>query len=189
MKEEEKTVDPMKPKKNIFPYKGKSPKIDPTAYIAPTAIIIGDVEIGAQSSIWFNTVIRGDVHYIKIGTKTNIQDLVMVHVTNGKWPTIIEDEVSIAHGAILHGCIIHSRCLIGIGAIILDGAEIGEGSIVGAGSVVKEMFKAPPNSLIAGVPAEVKRELSQKDIERIMWHANNYVEYRKIYMEEFDKEK
>ena len=175
-------------KRNILTYRGKTPRIDPSAYIAPSAIIIGDVVIGKESSVWFNTVIRGDVHYIRIGNKTNVQDLVMIHVTNGKWPTIIEDEVSIAHGALIHGCIIHSRCLIGIGAIILDGAEIGEGSIVAAGSVVREGFKAPPNSLIAGVPAEVKRTLTEKDVERIKWHSNNYVGYRKIYMEEFEKE-
>jgi len=178
----------MELKPYILSYRGKRPKIAPSAYIAPGAIIIGDVEIGEESSVWFNTVIRGDVHYIRIGEKTNIQDLVMIHVTNGKWPTIIEDEVSIAHGALIHGCIIHSRCLIGIGAVILDGAEIGEGSIVAAGSVVKEGFKAPPKSLIAGVPATVKRTLTQENVERISWHSNNYVNYRKIYQEIFEKE-
>lgn len=166
----------------VLPYKDMYPKIDPSVYIAPTALIIGNVEINKESSIWFHTIIRGDVHYIKIGQRSNIQDLSVVHVTNGKWPTIIGDEVSIAHGVKLHGCTIHNRCLIGIGAIILDGAEIGDDCLVAAGSLVPEGFKCPPGSLIMGVPAKVKRELTEKDRERIKWHFQNYVGYREEYL-------
>jgi carbonic anhydrase/acetyltransferase-like protein (isoleucine patch superfamily) len=165
----------------IIPYKDIMPKIDPSVFVADNAYIIGDVEIGEYSSIWFNTIIRGDENYIRIGKRTNIQDFSMVHITRNKYPTILEDDITVGHGVILHGCVVKSRCLIGIGAIILDGAVIEEESIVGAGALVTERMVIPKRSLVVGTPAKVKRELSDKDISMILGSVNNYIEYAKNY--------
>lgn len=174
----------------ILRYKDSFPKIANSAWIAPSADIIGDVEIGEDSSVWFGCVIRGDVHYIKIGKRVSIQDLSMIHVTHFKkeksindgYPTIIKDDVTIAHKVMLHGCIINRACLIGMSATILDGAEIGEESIVGAGALVTQNKKFPPRSLILGSPAKVVRELTKEEIEKIYYNSQNYVKYKNEYI-------
>lgn len=166
----------------ILPYNNLSPKIAPGVFIAPNATIIGDVEIGAEASIWFNTVIRGDVNYIRIGPQTNIQDLCMCHVTLNKWPLIIGEGVTIGHSAVVHGCVIKDYCLIGLGARILDGAQVGPYALVAAGAVVREGFVVPEYSLVAGVPAEVKRRLTDKEIENLTASAGRYVAYKNTYL-------
>ncbi len=173
----------------IKPYKGWYPKIDPSVYVAPNATIIGDVEIGADSSVWFGAILRGDVHYIRIGSKTNIQDGAIIHVTHytkpdlsDGFPIVVGDYVSVAHGAILHGCTIKNNVLIGIGAIVLDGAVIEENTIVAAGSLVPPGKKFPPGVLLMGQPAKVKRELTPEEIEKIKENALNYVKYKNQYL-------
>ncbi len=174
----------------ILQYKNDFPKINPSAWIAPSADIIGDVEIGEDSSVWFGCVIRGDVHYIKIGKRTSIQDMSMIHVTHFKkekkntdgFPTIIGDDVTIAHHVMLHGCKIANACLIGMSATILDGAEIAEESIVGAGALVTGGKKFPPRSLILGSPAKVVRELTDEEVANIYQNAKNYVKYKNEYI-------
>lgn len=163
-------------------YKGKFPEIHEGVYIADNAVVVGDVVIGAHSSVWFNAVVRGDEHYIRIGSRTNVQDNCVLHVTHKTHPLFIGDDITIGHGAIVHGCRIKSMCLIGIGAIVLDGAVVGEQSIVAAGSVVKEGMIVPPHTLVAGIPAVVKRELTQEDIDYIMSLTKNYVEITKSYL-------
>ena len=175
----------------ILRYKNDFPQIDNSAWIAPSADIVGDVEIGEDSSIWFGCVVRGDVHFIKIGKRTSIQDMSMVHVTHFKKekkigdgnPTIIGDDVTIAHKVMLHGCKIGNGCLIGMSATILDGAEIGDESIVGAGSLVTKNKKFPPRSLIMGSPAKVIRELSDEEVAGIYANAKNYVNYKNDYLD------
>jgi carbonic anhydrase/acetyltransferase-like protein (isoleucine patch superfamily) len=164
----------------IYSYKDLSPKIHKTVFIAPGAKIIGDVEIGEYSSIWYNSVVRGDVHYIKIGSHTNIQDCSMLHVTNGKYPLNIGNNVTVGHSVNLHGCTINNLCLIGIGSIVLDGAVIENKSMVAAGSVVRPGFIVPSGKLVAGVPAEIVRELNNFEIAELINGSKRYVEYSKI---------
>ena len=173
----------------IYNYKDLTPKIADNVFVAKSADIIGDVEIGEDCSIWFGTVIRGDVHYIKIGKRVSVQDLSMVHVTHFKGddkstgnPTIIEDDVTIGHRVMLHGCTIKKASLIGMSATILDGAVIGEESIVGAGSLVTKNKKFPPRSLIMGSPAKVVRELTPEEIEELYASAKRYVEFKNNYL-------
>ncbi len=166
----------------ILNYLNLKPKIGKDVFIAEGAKIIGDVEIGNYSSIWFNAVVRGDVNYIKIGEKTNVQDNCVLHVTNETAPLNIGSGVTIGHGVILHGCTIEDNCLIGTGSIIWDGAVIGEGSIVGAGAVVLANFKAPSRSLIIGMPAKVKRDVPDKHYQEILESAEHYVKYAQDYM-------
>jgi len=158
----------------IKSYKDKTPRIHPSAFVEESAYVIGDVEIGEGSGIWFGCVLRGDVHYIKIGRMTNIQDLSVLHVTKSRHSLEIGDEVTVGHRAILHGCRVSSRCMIGMGAIILDGAEIGEFSIIGAGSVVTEKTVIPGGSLALGIPARVIRTLNNEEKERIIESAKSY---------------
>jgi carbonic anhydrase/acetyltransferase-like protein (isoleucine patch superfamily) len=172
----------------ILKFKQWFPKIAKNAWVAPSADVIGNVTIGEDSSIWFGTVIRGDVHKIEIGARTSIQDLSMVHVTHYKKedmsdgnPTIIGDDVTIGHKVMLHGCTIENGCLIGMSATILDGAVIGEGSIVGAHSLVTSNKVFPPHSLIMGSPAKVVRTLSDEEVEGLIEHAARYVEFKKEY--------
>lgn len=165
----------------ILPYQNKLPKIDPSVLIAEGAFIIGDVEIGKDSSIWFNTVIRGDVNYIRIGERTNIQDLTMVHVTYKKFPTFIGNDISIGHSAIIHGCRIDDYVVIGMGAKILDNAHVHSNSFVAAGAVVKEGFVVPEGTLAAGVPAKIIRDLTPEQIEKIKQNAKNYLFYCEQY--------
>lgn len=153
--------------------------------ICPGAVVVGDVTIGNESSLWFNSVVRGDVFHIRIGKHSNIQDLSMLHVTSGKYALEIGDDVTVGHSAVLHGCVVRSSCLIGMGARVLDRAIINSYCIVAAGSVVREGFIAPEGTLIAGIPARVKRELTDADREMIDNSATHYVEiartYRKIF--------
>ena len=166
----------------IRTYQGVRPKIAESAFIEETAVVIGDVVIGEESSIWFNTVIRGDVHFIRIGSRTNIQDLCVIHVSHGTYPTVLGDEVTIGHRVVLHGCTIKDRVLIGMGAIIMDGAVIGEDCVVGAGALVTEQTIVPPKRLIIGAPAKVKRVVTDKELAWIKESAQNYVGYAKQYL-------
>lgn len=166
-----------------LPYNGIVPNVDGSAFIAEGVKLIGDVTVGAESSIWFNTVLRGDLAPIIIGSRTNIQDGSIGHV-NENQPLIVEDEVSVGHGAIIHGCRIGRGTLIGMGAIVLNGAEIGEYALVGAGSIVTENKKIPPYTLVLGSPAKVIRELTEADLERMKRTTESYVlrgrEYRSV---------
>ncbi len=179
---EEKRLEPsqifrLNAEKKLFPYNDTFPKIHSSVFLAPGSKIVGDVEIGKDSSIWFNVVIRGDVHYIKIGEMTNVQDLSMLHVTNGKYPLNIGNKVTIGHSVKLHGCTLQDLCLIGIGAIVLDGAVVEENSMVAAGSVVKPKFIVPSGKLVAGVPARVIRDLTSEEIDDFEKSAQRYKEY------------
>jgi len=168
----------------IKAFKELKPRIGKRVFIAENATVIGDVEIGNDSSIWFGTILRGDVNYIKVGKCTSIQDGSVVHVTRKTHPTVIGDYVTVGHAVKLHGCTIKDNCLIGIGAIILDGAVIGEGSIVAAGALVPPGKEFPPKSLIMGFPATVKRELSDEEVEGLKEHALRYVKYKNEYLSE-----
>jgi carbonic anhydrase/acetyltransferase-like protein (isoleucine patch superfamily) len=168
----------------IRSYKGTTPTVDATAFVDASAQVIGDVHIGAESSVWMNVVIRGDVHRIRIGRRSNIQDLTMVHVMRERHPTIIGDEVTVGHSAVLHGCTIEDRVLIGMGAMLLNGAHIGADSVVAAGSLVTEGTHIPSRSLVMGRPARVTRELRPEEVAEIRRYAENYVAYRLDYMAE-----
>lgn len=165
----------------IMAYRGILPQIADDAFVAPTATVLGDVHIGAESGVWFGVVLRGDVNRIRIGRRTNLQDGTIVHVTSGTHPTLIGDGVTVGHGVNLHGCTIADGCLIGIGAIILDGALIGESSMVAAGSLVVPGTVVPPRSLVVGSPAKVKRELTEAEIRQLRTLADRYVDYRLDY--------
>ena len=167
----------------IFPYLGKFPKLAEDVFLAPGAKVIGDVEIGPNSSVWYNTVIRGDVHYIRIGSMTNVQDCSMLHVTNGRFPLNIGNKVTIGHSVTLHGCTIHDLCLIGMGAIILDGTVVEKGSMVAAGAVVKPNFVVPSGALVAGVPAKVVRLLNERELLDIEKSAERYKKYTEKTLE------
>ena len=166
----------------LIPYKGVSPRLHETVFAVEGAAIIGDVEIGERSSVWFNAVVRGDVHYIRIGKRTNVQDNSTLHVTKETYPLIIGDDVTIGHNVVLHGCTVKDRCLIGMGAIVLDNALIGSDTIIGAGALVTEGARIPPGSLVIGVPGKVVRALEPEEIARIKRSAMNYIEYSKNYM-------
>lgn len=164
----------------ILPYKGIGPSIDPSAYVAPNAYIIGKVTIGPKSSVWFNTLIRGDVNEIIIGTCTNIQDGSLLHVAD-EYNLVIGDYVTVGHGVNLHACTVGNCVLIGMGAIILNGANIGDGAIIGAGSLVAEGKEIPPWTLAVGSPAKVIRELSKEEIEKNKYWAEKYIRIAEEY--------
>lgn len=159
------------------------PKLHASVFLAEGARIIGDVEIGRESSVWFNAVIRGDVHWIRIGERTNIQDNCVLHVTHKKYPLTIGSNVTVGHSAVLHGCTVQDYCLIGMGAIVLDHALIHSRSIVAAGALVQEGFEVPEGALVAGIPAKVKRSLKAEETELLERSAQNYVGYVKTYRE------
>jgi carbonic anhydrase/acetyltransferase-like protein (isoleucine patch superfamily) len=165
----------------IIPYADIMPTVDETVFVAHGAVILGDVHIGKDSSVWFNVVIRGDVHQIRIGERTNVQDLSMLHVTCNKHPLTIGNGVTIGHCVMLHGCTVEDYCLIGMNATILDGAVIGHHSMVAAGAVVREGFVVPPRTLVAGVPAKIVRELSDAECEKLEQSAQNYIDYVASY--------
>lgn len=165
----------------IKAYQNIFPTIHDSVFIEESAQVIGDVTIDRDSSVWFQAVVRGDVHFIRIGARSNIQDGAVLHVTRNMYPLIIEDHVSIGHNAVVHGCTIRSNCLIGMGAIVLDNADVGENCIIGAGAVVKEGMKIPPNSLVAGVPGVIKRQVTAEEIRRLRERAEHYVEYKNAY--------
>lgn len=169
--------------KIFFPYQGMLPDVDDSVFIASGAKIIGNVKIGKNSSVWYNTVIRGDVNYIHIGKMTNVQDCSMLHVTNETNPLVIGDNVTIGHSVTLHGCTVNNLCLIGMGAVVLDYAVIEEGSVVAAGAVVPPKFVVPKGSLVAGVPCKIIRQLSQSELDELMKSALRYKEYSQISSE------
>jgi carbonic anhydrase/acetyltransferase-like protein (isoleucine patch superfamily) len=166
----------------LRPFRGVLPRVHPTAFIDDSAQVIGDVEIGEESSIWMCVVVRGDVHRIRIGRRTNVQDGTVVHVMSETNPTTIGDHVTIGHRAVVHGCTIEDQCLIGMGAILLNGAHVGTQCIVAAGTLLVEAMKVPPRSLVMGSPGKVKRLLTQAEIAGIQRYADRYVEYRLEYM-------
>jgi gamma-carbonic anhydrase len=169
--------------KKLFPYLGMLPRLGKDIFLASGVKVIGDVQIGDDSSIWYNSVIRGDVHYIKIGKCTNVQDLSMLHVTNGKFPLNIGDKVTIGHSVTLHGCTLQNLCLIGMGAIVLDGAVVEEKSMVAAGAVVRQNFVVPSGKLVAGVPAKIVRDLTEAEIIDFEKSAERYKKYSELTLQ------
>jgi carbonic anhydrase/acetyltransferase-like protein (isoleucine patch superfamily) len=165
----------------IINFRDFIPKIHESAFIAENAVVAGDVEIGEDSSVWYGCVVRGDVNFIRIGARTNIQDAVVIHVSTGTFPTIVGDEVTVGHQATLHGCTVENRALIGIGAIVLDGAVIGHDSLVAAGSLVTPGTIIPPRSMVMGSPAKVKREMSEVEIKDLEKFWRGYVRLKDEY--------
>lgn len=170
-------------------FKGVQPVIDQSVYVAPGAVIIGDVVIGPESSIWFGTVVRADVHYIRIGFQTNIQDQSILHVTGGTHPLHVGNRITVGHRAIIHGCTVEDGCLIGMGAVLLDGCHVGAEAIVAAGAVVAEGSHIPPRTLAMGVPAESRREITEKELTRARSSASHYIELAQIYRREHGQQK
>jgi carbonic anhydrase/acetyltransferase-like protein (isoleucine patch superfamily) len=166
----------------IRSYGGKHPAVGEGAYVADNAVLVGDVVIGARSSIWFGTVLRGDVFHIRVGEETSIQDNSVVHVTHGQNPTLVGSRVTVGHAVTLHGCVVRDRCIIGMGAIILDEAEIGERCIVGAGALVTPGTKIAPGTLAVGAPARPKRDLTADELKWIEFSADHYVELARNYL-------
>lgn len=165
----------------ISPFNHIEPKIHATAFIAANAVVIGDVEIGEDASVWFGSIVRGDVNFIHIGARTNIQDLTMIHVSSKTHSTVLEEEITVGHNVTLHGCHVERGCLIGIGAILLDGVRIGRNSLVAAGSLLTPGTQIPPGSLVMGSPAKVKRALTDKELAYLDKSWRNYVELKNQY--------
>jgi len=163
---------------------GQTPVFGRRVFLATNAVVVGDVCLGDDVSVWYNVVIRGDIHWVRIGARSNLQDGAIIHVERGLCPTLLEEEVSVGHGAVLHGCTVGAGSLIGMGAMVLNDTVIGEGSLVAAGAVVREGFKVPPRSLVAGVPAVVKRPVSDAEADRARRTAVNYVSYKDTYLEQ-----
>ena len=168
----------------IRSYRGVEPTIAASAYIAPGAQVIGDVEVGERSSIWPNATLRGDVNRIRVGSGSNVQDNAVLHGDLDQSAVIVGDRVTVGHSAVLHGCVVEDDCVIGIGAVVLNGARIGHGSVIAAGSVVPEEMEVPPDSMVMGVPAKVRRPVSAAERERFTKNSLNYVRYA----EDFKKE-
>jgi carbonic anhydrase/acetyltransferase-like protein (isoleucine patch superfamily) len=168
----------------LLSYCGRTPQINPTAYVQASAQVIGDVVIGAQSSVWFNVVIRADVHSIRIGARTNVQDNATLHVTRDRWPTEVGDDVTVAHAVILHGCRVGNRTLIGMGAIVMDGAEVGDDCLVAAGALVTPGTRIPPGQLVMGRPAAVTRPLRPDELAYLRQSAASYVEHAATYRQQ-----
>jgi carbonic anhydrase/acetyltransferase-like protein (isoleucine patch superfamily) len=167
---------------SVRAFKGLAPKIHPTCYVEQSAQIIGDVEIGEQSSIWFNTVVRGDVNTIRIGKRTNIQDLSLVHVLKDRYATTIGDEVTVGHHVVLHGCTVGNRVLVGMGAILMDGVVVEDDCVIAAGALLTPGTRVPTGMLAVGSPAKPKRPLTPEEREWLSRSAENYVEYALAYM-------
>ena len=165
----------------IKSFNGITPKIHETAFVTDDAIIVGDVEIGEDASIWYGSVVRGDVNYIRIGARTNIQDQTIIHVSSKGLSTIVEEEVTVGHRVTLHACHVERGCLIGIGAILMDGVRVGANSLVGAGSLLTPGTQIPPRSLVIGSPARVKRELTDDELASLEQSWKNYVELASKY--------
>ena len=165
-------------------YKGIRPRVGERVYVDASAQVIGDVELGDHSSVWMNAVVRGDVHSIRIGPHTNIQDNCVVHVFKDLHPTVLADHVTVGHSVTLHGCSIGSYCLIGMGAIILNGAKVGEECIVAAGTLIPEGMVVPPRSLVMGLPGKVRRPITEEERTGLRTYAQNYYEYKETYLAE-----
>ena len=168
----------------IRPFRGVHPQIHPTAYVDPSAQVIGDVHLGEEASIWCNCTVRGDIHHIRVGDRSNVQDNSVIHVQNGTRPTILENEVTVGHSVTLHGCYVEGGCLIGIGSILLDDVRVGELSLVAAGSVVTPGTIIPAKSLVMGFPAKVKRPLTDEEVAGLEVFWKNYVQYTQEYRKE-----
>jgi carbonic anhydrase/acetyltransferase-like protein (isoleucine patch superfamily) len=168
----------------IRSYQGRLPQIPASCYVDISAQLIGDVTLGEHSSVWMNAVLRGDVHFIRVGANSNVQDCAVLHGQRNQYPVIVGDWVTIGHNATVHGCVVEDAVLVGIGSVILNGCRIGEGSIIAAGAVVPEGTTVPPRTLWAGVPAKLRRELSDKDRALILQYAQNYLDYTEIYLKE-----
>lgn len=168
----------------LKPYKGILPRVPETAFVDDSAQLIGDVALGEHASVWMNCVLRGDVHYIRVGAHSNIQDLTVLHGMKEKWPVIVGDWVTVGHSVTLHGCVVDDRCLIGMGAIILNGAKVGAGSIIAAGTLIPEGAEVAPGSLWMGAPGKFRRILNAAEQEGILRYARNYLEYKEMYLKE-----
>ena len=162
-------------------FKSVTPAVDPSAYVDHSAQVIGDVVIGAESSVWMNVVIRGDVNHVRIGRRTNVQDLTMIHVMRETHATLIGDEVTIGHSAVVHGTTIEDRVLVGMAAVLLNGVHVGHDTVIAAGTLLTEGMRIPPRSLVMGRPGKVKRALTDEEVAEIRWYADNYVRYRLDY--------
>ncbi len=168
----------------IRSYKGIWPTIPDSCYVDESAQVIGDVVLGENSSIWMNAVVRGDVHSIRIGANSNIQDNSVMHGMLNQWPVVVGDWVTVGHSVTLHGCVVEDRCLIGMGVIILNGARIGAGSIIAAGALIPEETVIPPGSLVMGVPGKVRGQLDEEQQQSILRYAKNYLGYKETYLAE-----
>ncbi len=167
----------------LLTHHGVAPRLGARVFVADTARVIGDVTLGDGSSVWFGSVLRGDVHHIRVGARVNIQDMTMIHVTSGRHATIIEDEVTIGHRVTLHGCTVRRRALIGMGAIVLDRAEIGEEAMLGAGALVTPGTVIPPRTLAVGSPARVKRDLTPEEVAHLADSALHYERLAATYLD------
>ena len=165
----------------IRTFKDVTPAVHASAYVDQSAQVVGDVHIGAESSVWMNVVIRGDVNRIRIGARTNIQDLTMVHVMRDTHPTIIGDEVTIGHSAVIHGCTVEDRVLVGMAAVLLNGVHVEHDCVIAAGTLLTEGTRIPSHSLVMGRPGTIKRALTDEEVAEIRWYADNYVNYRLDY--------
>jgi carbonic anhydrase/acetyltransferase-like protein (isoleucine patch superfamily) len=165
----------------VLGYDGKTPRLASSVFLAEGSVVSGDVEIGEDSSLWFGTVVRGDVNRVRIGARTNLQDHTVVHVTAGTHPTTLGDDVTVGHRAVLHGCTVNDRCLVGIGAIVLDGAVVGPDAMVGAGALVPPGMVVPSGKLVLGAPAKVKRDLTPEELASLRASAARYVGYAATY--------
>lgn len=165
----------------IVAFDGKAPRLAASVFLAEGSAVTGDVEIGEDSSLWFGTVVRGDVNHVRIGARTNLQDQTVVHVTAGRHPTVIGDDVTVGHRAVLHGCTVRDRCLVGIGAIVLDGVVVGPDAMIGAGALVPPGMVVPPGKLVLGAPAKVKRDLTPEELASLRATAARYVGYAAVY--------
>jgi carbonic anhydrase/acetyltransferase-like protein (isoleucine patch superfamily) len=171
----------------IRPYKGVLPTIPASCYVDESAQVIGDVVLGENASIWMNSVVRGDVHMIRIGANSNIQDCSVMHGMLGKWPVIVGGWVTVGHSVTLHGCVVGDRCLIGMGVTVLNGAKIGSDCIVAAGTLIPEGMEIEPGSLVMGVPGKVRRKLTDEEIASIQTYGKNYLGYKEQYQKETRK--
>lgn len=167
----------------LRPFRGVSPRVHESAYVDLSAQVIGDVEIGAASSVWMNVVMRGDVHRIRVGDRTNVQDGTVVHAMRGTHPTTIGNDVTIGHAALVHGCTLGDRVLVGMGAILLNGATVSEDSIIAAGTLITEGSTIPARSLVMGSPGKIKRTLTDGEVASILEYSERYVGYRLDYMQ------
>ncbi len=166
----------------LYEHKGVRPILGLGVFVAPNATVIGDVHLGDEASVWFNVVLRGDVYPIRFGARTNVQDGSVIHVTGGKSATTVGDDVTIGHMVLLHGCTVGSRCLVGMGSIVLDDAEIGDDCLVAAGSLVAPRAKFPPRSMILGRPAKVVRALTEADLAMVREGGELYVGYARTFL-------
>ena len=171
----------------IRSYQGHTPTVPPTSYVDESAQLIGDVVLGGHSSVWMNAVLRGDVHLIRVGANSNIQDCSVLHGMLNKWPVIVGDWVTVGHSVTLHGCVVEDRCLIGMGVVILNGARIGAGSIIAAGTLIPEGTVVEPGSLWMGLPGKFRKKLGDEDQETILRYGRNYLGYKENYLAEMKK--